>query len=257
VLLIGYGLAGRTVGRVLRSIGEPFVAVEANARAASEARGRGEEVVYGDALRAGLLERVGIRRARAVLVAISDPLATRQVVAVARSLNPTATILARTRYVLDVDPLAEAGANVVVAEEVEATLDLVAQTLRTCGIPGGAVERFVAELRDEGYELLRARQELALDPWLAELLAQVSTEWIEVPDALPGEPTLMDLELRARTGASVLAVDRGGRTTPNPPSDASIRGGDRLLVFGGTEQVRRARELFERRVRGAGPGSAS
>jgi CPA2 family monovalent cation:H+ antiporter-2 len=247
-VLVGFGLAGRNLARVLRSLEIPYVAVETNAAAVREARGQGEEVIYGDATRSVLLQRVGIGRAKLIAVAITDPTATRQIVNLARSLNPDAAILARTRYVLDVDRLQVAGANVVVAEELEGTIDLVSETLRIFGIAEGAIERFTAELRDEGYEMLRTPTALALDPWLTELLEQVSTEWLEVPESFEAEATLADLEFRARTGASILAVDRGGTTTPNPPPSFAIRAGDRLLVFGGTETVARARNLL-----GVGP----
>jgi len=243
-VLIGFGLAGRNVARVLRSLEIPYVAIEANAAAVREARAQGEEVIYGDATRPVLLQRVGIARAKLIAVAITDPTATRQVVNLARSLNPTATILARTRYVLDVDRLQVAGANVVVAEELEGTIDLVSETLRIFGIAEGAIERFTSELRDEGYEMLRTPTALALDPWLTELLERVSTEWLEVPGSFGGEASLADLEFRARTGASILAVDRGGTTSPNPPPSFAIRAGDRLLVFGGSEKLARARDLL-------------
>ena len=243
-VLVGFGLAGRNVARVLRSLGIPYVVVEANARAVREARAQGEEVIYGDATRSVLLQRVGIARAKLIAVAITDPTATRQVVHLARSLNPEATILARTRYVLDVDRLQVAGANVVVAEELEGTIDLVSETLRIFGVAEGAIERFTGELRDEGYEMLRTPTALALDPWLTELLERVSTEWLEVPESFEGEASLADLEFRATTGASILVVDRGGTTSPNPPPSFAIRAGDRLLVFGGSETVARTRDLL-------------
>jgi TrkA domain protein len=132
----------------------------------------------------------------------------------------------------------------VVAEELEGTIDLVSETLRIFGIAEGAIERFTAELRDEGYEMLRTPAALALDPWLIELLERVATEWIEVPESFEGEVSLAGLEFRARTGGSILAVDRGGTTTPNPPPSFAIRAGDRLLVFGGSGEVGRARELL-------------
>jgi CPA2 family monovalent cation:H+ antiporter-2 len=243
-VLVGFGLAGRNVARVLRSLEIPYIAIEANAAAVREARAQGERVIYGDATRSVLLQRVGIAHAKLIAVAITDPTATRQVVDLARSLNPTATILARTRYVLDVDRLQVAGADVVVAEELEGTIDLVSETLRIFGIAGGAIERFTSELRDEGYEMLRTPTALALDPWLTELLERVSTEWIEVPESFEGEASLADLEFRARTGASVLVIDRGGTTSSNPPPSFAIRAGDRLLVFGGSEKVARARDLL-------------
>ena len=243
-VLIGFGLAGRNLARVLRALEIPYVAVETNAAAVREARAQGEEVIYGDATRSVLLQRVGVARAKLIAVAITDPTATRQIVQLARSLNPKAAILARTRYVLDVDRLQVSGADVVVAEELEGTIDLVSETLRIFGIAEGAIERFTGELRDEGYEMLRMPSALALDPWLTELLERVSTEWIEVPVSFEGEASLADLEFRARTGASILAVDRGGTTSPNPPPSFAIRAGDRLLVFGGSEAMARTRDLL-------------
>ena len=243
-VLVGFGLACRNVARVLRSLQVPYVAIEANAAAVHEARKLREEVIFGDATRSVLLQRVGIGRAKLIVVAITDPIATRQIVALARTLNPDAAILTRTRYVLDVDPLHVAGADVVVAEELEGTIDLVSETLRAFGTPAGAIERFTGELRREGYEMLRSSVALLLDPWLAELLKPVGTEWLEVPGSFTGETSLAELRFRAETGANVLAVDRGGQTTPNPLPSYAIRAGDRLLVFGGAEMVARARDLL-------------
>jgi CPA2 family monovalent cation:H+ antiporter-2 len=169
-LLVGYGMAGRNVARVLRASGVPYAALDANPSHAREAAERGELVFFGDATRAPLLRRLGIERARFVVVAISDPQATREVVALARRIAPRARLLVRTRFVRDVDALAAAGAHVVVAEEYEATVDLVSEALRLTGVGDEAVATFAAALREEGYDALRAAPGLALDPWLAELL---------------------------------------------------------------------------------------
>jgi CPA2 family monovalent cation:H+ antiporter-2 len=245
VLVIGYGLAGRNLARVLQAIGIPWLAVDANPASSAEARARDEtRVVYGDATRPALLERLGVRSARAVVVAITDPLATRRIVSIVRRLNPGARLIARTRYVQDVDPLQVLGASTVVAEELEAAIDLLTHVLREFGLASGAVARFVEELRDEGYALLQTPPGVALDPWLAELLQQVATEWVEVPAGFAAGQSIGSLALRGRTGASVLAVERGGVTTPNPAASHSLEAGDRLLVFGGTPEIARVRELL-------------
>jgi CPA2 family monovalent cation:H+ antiporter-2 len=244
-LVIGYGLAGRNLTRVLQAIGIPWWALDANPISVAEARARHEaHVVFGDATRPALLEKLGVRTARVVVVAITDPLATRRIVALVRRLNPNAHVLARTRYVQDVDALQALGANSVVAEELEAAIDLVSWVLREYGLPSGVVARFVDELRDEGYALLQAPPGLALDPWIAELLEQVSTEWVEVPEGFAEGRSIGDLALRKRTGASVLAVERGGVNTPNPGPEFVLRAGDQLLVFGGGEAIGRLRALL-------------
>jgi CPA2 family monovalent cation:H+ antiporter-2 len=246
VLVIGYGLLGSNLARVLQAIGIPWIAVDANPSSAVEARAREESrVVFGDATRPALLERLGVATARIVVVAITDPLATRRIVSMVRRLNPNAKLIARTRYVRDVDALQALGASTVVAEELEAAIDLLTHVLREFGLASGAVAAFVEELRDEGYALLQTPPGVALDPWLAELLQQVTTEWVDVPAGLPPGRTLRGLELRRRSGASVLAVERGDVTLPNPPPDHALAAGDRLLVFGGASEITRVRRLLE------------
>jgi CPA2 family monovalent cation:H+ antiporter-2 len=158
-------------------------------------------------------------------------------------------LIARTRYVRDVDTLQSLGASTVVAEELEAAIDLLTHVLREFGVASGAVSAFVDELRDEGYALLQTPTGVALDPWLAELLQQVATEWVEVPAGFPTGQTLRQLALRSRTGASVLALERAGVTLPNPPADQALAAGDRLLVFGGNPELARLRELLAEAAR--------
>ena len=245
VVLVGHGLVGRNVARVLDSIEVEYAGVDSNPANVSAAQAQGKNVVWGDATRSGLLRRLGVERARLVVVAITDPVATLRVVELVHRVAPNARILARTRYVKDVDALQAAGAGRVVAEELEGAIDLLSQVLHEFGVPDGAVARFCEELRDEGYALLQAPPALGLDPWLAELLDHVDTEWIEVPEGAASGRSLAQLDWRARTGGSVLAVDRGGVTVPNPDPEMMLYAGDRVLVFGGGEAVAKARRILE------------
>jgi CPA2 family monovalent cation:H+ antiporter-2 len=246
VVVVGFGLAGRNLARVLRARDVPYLAIDANPSSVREARSRKEPVIYGDASRRAVLARLGVARARLVVVAISDPLATRETVRVAHALAPGVPIVARTRYVLEVDPLEQAGAKVVVAEEYESTLEVVAEVLRHFGVPEGSIGRFTAGLREEGYELLRAPPAMILDPWLSELIEEVATEWVEVPDMFHGERSLAELGVRARTGVNVVAVERDGVTIPNPPPGFELHAGDRLLCMGVTAELQELEELLAR-----------
>jgi len=244
VVVIGYGPAGRTLVRLLRSLDIPFIAVDTNPAAALEAARSGEPVIYGDATRPQVLQHLRVWDARLIAVAISDPLATRRVVSRIRAMAPEAQILARTRYVREVDHLSTAGASVVVAEEFEGSIELVARALETFDIPTGAIARFTEALREEGYGAIRAPAALPIDPWLMELLDHTDTEWLEVPMSLDGQPTLGELDIRARSGSSILVIERGANSHPNPAPDFALKGGDRLLVLGGAENVLRLRRLL-------------
>ena len=242
-LLVGFGLTGRTVARALRACGISYLVIEANGRAVAAGRAAGEPIVFGDATRPPLLERVRVREARLVAVAISDPVATRRITALVRRLAPEAFLVARTRYVAEMDALYGLGASLVVAEEFEATLDLMGAVLRSLGIPSASVQRFAEELRGEGYEALRMPPALLLDPWLEEVLREVATQWVEVPDAAAGR-SIAELAVRARTGASIVALHRGDETRVNPSPDDRLAAGDRLLVVADAEALARLRALL-------------
>src|SRR6266705_1540760 len=86
VIIAGYGLNGRNLAAALRSIQAPYLIVELNAQTVQQARARGEPAFYGDATREEILRALGVERARMLVVAISDPTATRRMVRVARVL---------------------------------------------------------------------------------------------------------------------------------------------------------------------------
>ena len=253
VVVIGFGPAGQTLIRLLRSLEVPYVAVDTNPAAAAGAERQGEHVLYGDATRPQVLAHLRIAEARLVAVAISDPLATRRIVSRIRAAAPETPILARTRYVLEVDRLSAAGATAVVAEEFEGSIELVARALEIFETPTGAIARFTEALREEGYGAIRAPAALPIDPWVMELLGHEDTEWIDVPFSFGREPgtgaaalnTLGRLDLRAQTGASVLVVERGDSSVTNPGPDFELQGGDRLLVLGDAENIARMRVLLE------------
>ncbi|HEY5657451.1 MAG TPA: cation:proton antiporter [Myxococcota bacterium] len=244
VVIVGFGLAGRTLARVLEASDIPYRVVDQNPALVGRARTGGQPVLFGDATRPGILERVGVARAKLVSIAMSDPAATQRCVSVVRALAPHVRIVVRTRYVQEIDEIFAQGATEVVAEEFEASIDLFSKVLRAFEIPEQIIVHFAEAMRMEGYEFLRETVALPLDPWLAEVLQEVSTEWIDVPDHLRAEHSIRELGIRARTGASILAVRRGDTTTPNPAPEFRIRAGDALLVLAPAEGPPKLRELL-------------
>lgn len=249
VVVIGYGPAGQTLTRLLRTIEIPYVIIDNNPRAVERAQPHEANIFFGDATRPVLLSRLGVPEARLVVVAISDALATRRIVTRLRVLAPDTPVLARTRYVREVDPLETAGASSVVAEEFEASIELVARTLELFEVPAGPVARFTQALRDEGYGAIRSPAPLPMDPWLMELLEESDTDWLECPQNFPGDRSLQDLDVRVRTGCTVLAVERDGVANTHPDPGDPLRPGDRLLVLGEGENLADLKALLDAAAR--------
>ena len=238
VIICGYGMNGRRMARLLRGNGLSYVVIEMNPRLVRAARAAGEPIYFGDVGSPEILRRAGATHARAVVFAISDPAVLPRAISHARLLNPDLHIIARIKRIEDARELRLAGATDVVAEELEAWMEIAVRVLRLYGMPRDAVAAQMAELREEDYEMARILpipgQPL---PHLWHLLPQVGIEVFSVPASRPARdvhskpgatrlglsPTpwgvgltqsplvgleLRELDLRARTGASVLAVVR-------------------------------------------------
>ncbi|GIX05378.1 MAG: potassium transporter KefB [Planctomycetaceae bacterium] len=246
VIIAGYGLNGRNVADTLQACGLPFVVLEMNPDTVQAARRRGEPVYFGDCTRADLLKKLQIEEARGLVLAVSDPQATRQAVQVARWLNPHVHIIARTRFVTEIEPLKQLGANVVISEEFETSLEVLAATLEMFHVPEAEIRRRVNRLRAGSYRALREQ----LSPgerrsWLEDLEPSIVVETCNLPDTAPAVGrSLRDLDLRNRTGATVLAVRRGASLFAVPAPSLTFQSGDTLVIAGETTQVAQAMELL-------------
>ncbi len=231
VVIVGYGINGRNVARALSLLEVPHVVVDLNPHTVGEVQAAGGYALEGDARQGEVLEAVGMGRARGLVAAIADAASTRAVVETARSLNPNAQIIARTRYLREVEPLAALGADQVIPEEFETSLELTGRVLGLYGAPPHVVEREKAALRREGYGLLRGDANHGHST--LEALRQLpGVDRVPVPagSAAAGR-TLRELDLRRRTGATVLAVERGGELQVNPSPEFQLEAGDGLLAF--------------------------
>ena len=245
-VIVGYGLAGRYLARVLSAAGITCAVVDQNPELVRRAREDGIAVVYGDGTQPAVLEHVRLRHARTIVFAISSPADERRGAAVARKLSRAVRIVVRTRYVRASEDLIELGANDVVVEEFEASIELFARALDSYEIPINRIWREVESVRAEHYGLLRgkAAPDLRLDA-LRHLGIHEALEIVEVEEGSPaigGSAT--SLELRRRTGAVQLAVVRDGRPIYRRAPDFQYRAGDTVVLVGNPDSLARALALF-------------
>src|SRR6266568_3468780 len=244
VIVAGYGLNGRNLAAALRSIRAPYLIVELNAQTVRQARARGEPAFYGDATREEILRGLGAERARMLVVAISDPAATRRMVRVARALNPRIHIIARTRYVVEMPELTRLGADVVIPEEFETSIEIFARVLAHYGVPRGDIERLVEEIRSSHYEVLRsdAAGRLSLDAVAG--VPQMAIERMRLaPESPLAGKRLAATGLRSQTGALVLSVVRVDEEVATPGPQLRLAAGDVLVVVGQPHRLHAAARL--------------
>ena len=245
-LIVGYGVGGRHTAQTLQHLGVPYVVIDMNPDTVRGLRKEGVRAYYGDAGREVVLRKAGAERARALVVAVPDAAGARRVVALARQINPELTILVRTRFLLDVEELYRLGADEVVPEEYETSLELASRVLAAFGAPDDLVEREKSELRRRSSAIVsgsapplaqHALRALTRSAGLVELRVQTG--------GAAHRKSLRELDLRRRTGASVLALLRGREMLGQPDPDMELREGDVLVVAGTAEALASARECFE------------
>jgi CPA2 family monovalent cation:H+ antiporter-2 len=246
VIIVGYGLNGRNLARVLSETEVPYIALDLDGDTVRREAQHGVPIYYGDATNPNVLRHAKIEEAKVLVIAISDPFMARRTVQVARGLNPKIHIVVRTRYLRELEELHQLGADDVVPEEFETSIEIFALVLRTYNMPQEFIMRKAEQIRREGYALLR-RSEL---PELAHhlrggTLSDVEVETCRIEDDSPAVgKTIAQLAIRPRTGASIIAWTRAGVTESNPSEKTKLLPGDIVVLLGTRDQIRRAMGLL-------------
>ena len=242
VIILGFGIGGRIISRALRELRVPYVILELNGATVRAGRKAGEHIMYGDAMSPESLHGVHVENAAAIISMVSDPGATERMVRTVRAIAPQLPIVVRTRYRIEAERLQELGATVAVAEELEASLEVLAQLLARLNVAGNMIEPLVDVFRRESVRMRTVKAPTArLDSLPPEIQRMpIATHQVEGGHWSVGR-SLSEIDLRARTGASILAIQSGDRYTTSPSADVRIGAGDVLYLLGDESDIVLAR----------------
>ncbi|MCX7988564.1 MAG: cation:proton antiporter [Thermodesulfovibrio sp.] len=248
VIIIGFGLNGRNLARVLKETKIPYTILELNPDTVRKMRKKGEPIYYGDGTSPEILHKLGLKRAKVLVIAISDPNATRRIVQIAKADNPKIHIIVRTRFVSEMEELRKLGADEVIPEEFETSLEIFARVLHLFGVPRNNILQMIETIRQEGYEILRLpelpRTRAGIECVIFEGL-DMDSFLIEKNSWLAGH-SLKSLDLRHKAKVTVIAVQRGQETILNPPADFILKEGDIIIYVGHKKQLIEALNFFQK-----------
>ncbi len=151
VVVLGGGRVGAIVVRAIRARGFRCVVVDRDQRALDTLATLGAATLFGDAANPAILHRVGLERARLVVVAIGDPLTARLAVERVRAINPKLPVIARARGRSEIASLQELGVSRVADPELEAGLELTRASLARMGVSGPEQTAIVLGIRRRTY----------------------------------------------------------------------------------------------------------
>ncbi|GAB6284842.1 MAG: cation:proton antiporter [Methanoregula sp.] len=247
LVIIGFGITGHNLALTARRAGISYSIIELNPDLVTEARRQDEPMIFGDATSESVLSHAGITHARIAVVAINDPVATRKITDLCRRVNPQLSIIVRTRYVSEVEALQALGADEVVAEEFETSVEIFTVVLSKFFVPRDRIERFITDVRADGYQMLRSRD--MAKGTLPDLVRHIPNMTIATFTVEPGSflagKTLLGVNLRKQYHLLVLAIRRGEEMLTALSGESRLEAGDVAIVYGSPEDITKGTDLFE------------
>ena len=146
-------MTGKNLALAAKKTGIEYIVLEINAETVKREKANGEPIIYGDAVHEHILETVGLEDARVVVIAISDPQASKAILVKIRELSSTVYVLVRTRYVSEIEPLLALGADEVIPEEFETSIEIFSRVLENYHVPVDEIEQISDSIRLNNYEV--------------------------------------------------------------------------------------------------------
>jgi len=249
LIIVGFGFSGRTVSKAAKTAGIPYIIVEANPEIVKQEKHKGEKIHYGDATFEAVLEHAGVKHARVLIIGISDAAATGKIVEIAKQLNPNICIIAKVRDLQEMKRLNALGADEIIPEEYETSVEIFVRLLEEYLVPREDIEKLVNDVRANGYKMLR------------KLSVNTSIDsGFSINDGLPGVDiqvlkvgrgssfdgkNLADLDFRKTHGVTVLSVRRGSDLIYTPEDNFLLQAKDACILLGKTEDLCNIRRFFE------------
>lgn len=216
VVIIGGGRVGRAAGRSLDARGLDYRIIE---RLPDRIRDP-DKYVQGDAFKRATLEEAGILDTPAVILTTHDDDTNVYLAIFIRRIRPDIQLIGRSNLERNISNLHRAGADFVMSY---------------AGMGAGMILNVL-----RGDRLLMVAEGLGLFK-------------IRVPEVLIGK-SLIESNVRAETGCSIVGVHRIPKTIINPPPDLVFEDDDELVVIGGVESEQKFLDKYPPRSSQADEG---
>jgi CPA2 family monovalent cation:H+ antiporter-2 len=249
LIIVGFGFSGKTVSKAAKAAGIPYIIVEANPETVLQEKQKGENIHYGDATFEAVLEHAGVKSARVLIIGISDSTATGKIVELVKKLNPNICIIAKVRDLQEMKRLNSLGADEIIPEEYETSVEIFVRVLEKYLVPRENIEKLVNDVRANGYRMLRKLSGNTCDDSefsIKDGLPGVDIQVLKVEDGSSFDgKALADLNFRKKHGVTVLSVRRGSDLIYTPEGNFILHAKDACILLGKPEDLCNIRRFFE------------
>jgi len=247
LVIIGYGINGKNISKAAKSAIIPYVIIDLDPESFHDAKNALEPIVYGDASNPAILKHVHIQEARVVVIAISDPDVTKKIINEIRSFTETAFIIVRTRYVKEIEENLRMGADEVIPEEFETSIEIFSRVMRKYLIPHDEIQAFINNIRSSDYEMLTTLKKGPHATLYQDLHIpnkEIVTLSVKQGSNSVVEKTIQESGISKNYGVTVLAIKRNNHYLTEIYPDTVIEQGDLLYLFGNPTKINDLNKLI-------------
>lgn len=246
LVIIGKDLRANRLALLSKNNNIPYISIIFDPGIVQERMKAKEPVIYGDAQNEPILRKAYVDQAEIVVVSVGDIIASSAIVEKVREINPHVHILARTKYIDDMEILYSQGANHVVPEKFETTIELFHQLLKKKLIPPQEISDIIDKIRKDHYGLFSNNSKTGTSILIDEL-PDFEINAFKIKEEAPVVGLkLKDIGLRSETGVTLLAVKRKDEVFEHPHGDFIFQADDCLYLLGRPEQLSLARKFIDK-----------
>ena len=238
LVIIGYGVNGSNLAKAAAASDIPYVVIEMNAEVVKREKAKGIPIIFGDATQDHILETAHLSNARAAVIAISDNFATKSIIKNIRSHSDSIYLVVRTRYIKETHELLALGADNVIPEEFETSVQIFTNILQNFLVPEDDIDRFIEKVRADNYQLFKddlKRPKTYRPNELADFnitclrMTADSNKFLGTP--------LKKLNLRAEYGINILGIKRKNDMLESVQPDEKLKQGDIIYIQGNQSKI--------------------
>ena len=222
----------------------PYVIIDTDADLVRDMQNQGINAVYGDAQYKSVLEEASIKDANSMLLYVEGTSHKATIIQAAKMLNPKLHIVVRTRYIDDLEFLYEMGADDVIPIEFEAYLEMFSRALNHYLVPNEEIEGLLAKIRANGYKAFRSTSDKGKKEKLSIPDFEINTLVIH-KNSVAYQKSIKELDLRNKTGISILAIKRKDQVFTNPSADFIMQDHDIIYTLGDHYNATCLNEIFK------------
>jgi CPA2 family monovalent cation:H+ antiporter-2 len=246
LVIIGYGINGSNLAKAATASNIPFVVIEMNADIVKREKEKGLPIIFGDATQDHILKTVHLSAARAAVIAISENFATQSIIKNIRSHSDSLYLVVRTRYVAETSELLALGADEVIPEEFETSIQIFAHILQSFLVPEDDINQLTEKVRADNYQLFKGELKLP-KTYRPTKLSDFNITCLRMTadsNKFLGKP-LNDLNLRAEFGINILVIKRKNELLESIQPTQILKQGDMLYIQGTPSNIERFHKLIK------------